>query len=267
MPGSFGRLPPKALCFSKNDAHTLPLRVSDLDSLVLIGPTAGQLAAGFLGERGYGFEARMVSPAALGTHISYSPAVDLTGLPIPGLFLSHDGQPGLLRRREGADTAETRVDTSLELTLDAGADYSWRGTLTVPVDGDYTFMVQPALDHGSEGGGTILLDGATVARTGGPGFGGTGMVAKKWSGHGLPTTDGRDNGRGATVHLTAGPHRFELTANSTGDAPLRIRYAWITPEQRRAEIASAVAAARKGPHRDRVCLVRNRHDGSARRAE
>ena len=34
-------------------------------------------------------------------------------------------------------------------------DYSWTGILTVPVAGDYTLMVQPALTGGSEGGGTV----------------------------------------------------------------------------------------------------------------
>ena len=216
----------------KNATNALPLRTKDLDSLVLIGPTAGQLAAGFLGERAYGFEARMLSPLAAlradapRAKISYSPGVDLTGVPIPASALSQDGHPG-----------------SPSLVLDANTDYSWRGTLAVPLDGDYTFMVQPALDHGSEGGGSISIDGVPVARTGGPGFGGTGMVAKKWSSL-LPTTDGRDNGRGASVRLTAGPHRIELAANSTGDGQLRIRFAWITPELRRAGIDAAVAAAR-----------------------
>lgn len=206
----------------KNDGNALPLRAHDLDSLVLIGPTAGQLAAGFLGERAYGFEKRMVSPLtalradAPKAKISYAPGVDLTGIPIPGIPVA---------------------------VVDANTDFSWHGTLAVPTAGDYAFLVQPALDHGSEGGGSISIDGIPVARTGGPGFGGTGMVAKKWSSL-LPTTDGRDNGRGASVHLTAGPHQFEVTANSIGEGPLRIRFAWITPELRRAGIDAAVDAAR-----------------------
>ena len=57
--------------------------------------------------------------------------------------------------------------------LAAGADYSWSGVLTAPEDGEYTLMVQPALEGGSEGGGTVTVDGRLVARTGGPGFGGT----------------------------------------------------------------------------------------------
>ncbi len=115
--------------------------------------------------------------------------------------------------------------------------------LTVPEEGDYTFMVQPALGKGSEGGGSIMIDGRRAARTGGPGFGGTGMVAKKWSSL-LPTTDGRDNGRGVTLHLSAGEHKIQLTANSTGEGPLSIRFNWITPQARRAGIDAAVAAAR-----------------------
>jgi beta-glucosidase len=206
----------------KNDANALPLKVQDLNSLVVIGPTAGQLAAGYMGERSYGFETRMVSPlsalraAASPSGVSYSNGVDLTGIPIPGI-------PNPI--------------------VDAGTDYSWRGTLAVPAEGNYTFLVQPALDHGSEGGGSITLDGVLAARTGGPGFGGTGIRPRKWSSL-LPTTDGRDNGRGTTVHLTAGPHKIELIANSIGDGPLRIRFAWITPELRRAGIEAAVRAAR-----------------------
>ena len=232
----------------RNEGNALPLNAKDLSSLVLIGPTAGQLAAGYLGERAYGFETRLVSPlAALGAKIAYSPGVDLTGVPIPAAALSHDGRSGLLRRRESVDAPNAAIDATLDFhdstALAAGADYSWSGTLTIPAGGDYTFLVQPALQNGSEGGGSIAIDGIPAAKTGGPGFGGTGMVAKKWSGI-VPTTDGRDNGSSASLHLTAGAHRIELTANSTGEGPLNIRFAWITPEARRAGIDAAVAAAK-----------------------
>jgi beta-glucosidase len=146
----------------------------------------------------------------------------------------------------GADVTATQRDTSLDFqaagALEASADFAWSGTVTIEEEGDYTFLVQPALDGGSEGGGSVLIDGKRTARTGGPGFGGTGMVAKKWSGI-VPTVDGRDNGMG-TVHLSAGAHRIDLTANSTGEAPLRIRFSWITPAMRRAATDAAVEAAR-----------------------
>jgi beta-glucosidase len=202
------------------DRGGLPLNADDLKSLAIIGPTGGQVAAGFLGERGYGFESRLISPLAAlrrsapSARIEYSPGVDLTGvaMPVP--------QPALA----------------------PGSEFSWSGTLDAPEDGDYALMVQPAVGDRAAGGGTITVDGRLVARTGGPGFGGTGMKPKKWSSL-LPTTDGRDNGRG-TVHLAAGPHTIELAGHSIGGVPLDIRFAWITPEMRRTEIASAVALAK-----------------------
>jgi beta-glucosidase len=110
------------------------------------------------------------------------------------------------------------------------------GTVNVTSEGDYTFMVQTA-----SGDGAITVDGRAVVRSddfvpgGGGGF-------KKWSSL-LPTNDGRDNPRG-TLHLTAGAHKIETTANSTGKAPLRIRFAWMTPELREANISAAVAVAK-----------------------
>jgi beta-glucosidase len=134
------------------------------------------------------------------------------------------------------------VDFQGPSALPPDADSSWTGTLTVPAAGDYTFLVQPSESGGSEGGGSLAIDGQVVARNGGPGFGGSGMVTKKWSSL-LPTTDGRDNGRGS-LRLTAGPHAIELAAHSIGQGPLDIRFAWITPEMRRSGIDAAVAAAR-----------------------
>jgi beta-glucosidase len=232
----------------RNERGLLPLTASDLDSVLLVGPTAGQLAAGFMGERGYGFEQRLVSPLAAlravapKASVAYSAGVDLTGVPIPPSALGS----GLVRKREAVESAATRIDTSLDFhlatALEPSADFSWSGSLTIAEEGEYTFLVQPLLAGGSEGGGSLSIDGRRVARTGGPGFGGTGMTARKWSSL-LPTTDGRDNGRGV-LRLTAGQHRIDLTANSTGEGPLSIRFSWITPAMRRAAIDAAVAAAR-----------------------
>jgi beta-glucosidase len=206
----------------RNAANALPLGPHDLASLVFIGPTAGQLAAGYLGERGYGFESRLVSPLAAmrrTSHVEYSPGVDLTGSTIVA--------------------SGTRLEFN---SIAPDSDFQWSGTLNIEEEGDYTFLVQPKLGQGSEGSGTLMIDGKRAARTGGPGFGGTGVKAKKWSGI-VPTTDGRDNGIGAAVHLTRGPHRIDLTANSTGEGPLSIRYAWITPQARRSAIDAATRSA------------------------
>lgn len=233
----------------KNDGQTLPLGMDDLRSLAVIGPTGGQPAVGYLGERGRGFENRLVAPLAAlrasapGASIDYTVGDDLTGETISGLALSHGGQPGLVRTQTAPATGATQVDRALDFkgreALEPGTEYTWAGTLTVAGEADYTFMVQ-AGGRGAEGGGTITIDGHPTARSGV--FGTGGVVDKKWSSL-LPTTDGRDNAR-AGAHLTAGAHRIEITASSIGGAPLDIRFAWMTPELRQANIAAAVAAAK-----------------------
>ncbi len=206
----------------KNDNNTLPLTAGDLASLAVIGPTGGQLASGFMGERAFGFESRLIAPLAAlrmlvpQAKVAYSVGVDLTGVPIPNF-------------RNSA-------------TLEPATEETWTGMLKVQREGDHTFMVQPAIDGDAEGGGSLSIDGQVVAGTGGPGFGGSGVAAKKWSSL-LPTTDGRDNGRG-TVRLAAGEHKIEVTAHSVGEAPLNIRFAWMTPELRQAAIAAAVEVAK-----------------------
>jgi beta-glucosidase len=203
-----------------NEGGALPLAAADLASLAVIGPTGGQLAAGFLGERAAGFANRLVSPLAAlrklapGARIVYAVGGDLTGVPI---FRSPSA-------------------------LAPGTEYSRTGTLAIAEAGDYAFSVQAVNGNGAEGNGAIAIDGRPVSRTGGFGFAGGGAAAKKWSSI-VPTTDGRDNPR-AIVHLTAGKHRIELTANSTGTAPLSVRFAWMTPAIRRANLEAAVAAAK-----------------------
>jgi beta-glucosidase len=232
----------------KNEGHALPLTAADLASLAVIGPTGAQVAAGFLGERAAGFPARLVGPLAAlrkiapQARITYAVGADLTGVAIPSTALSYDGRPGLLRRQTTPDTGAMELDASLDFqgptALAPGTEYAWSGTLTAPVEGDYTFAVQA----GADGSGTMAVDGQALGRSAGFGFAGGGAAVKKWSSI-IPTTDGRDNPR-ATVHLAAGEHRIELTASSTGPAPLSIRFAWITPQLRQANLEAAVASAR-----------------------
>jgi beta-glucosidase len=231
----------------RNEGPSLPLTAADLASLAVIGPTGGQVAAGFMGERAAGFPDRLVGPLAAlrksapRARIAYAVGVDLTGVAIPAAALSHDNRPGLLRRQTTPDTGATEVDGTLDFrgaaALAPGTEYAWSGILMVPSEGDYTFAAQAA-----NGSGTITVDGQALTRSGGFGFAGGGAAVKKWSSI-VPTTDGRDNPR-ATVHLAAGTHRIELTASSTGTAPLSIRFAWMTPALRQANLEAAVAAAR-----------------------
>ena len=61
----------------------------------------------------------------------------------------------------------------------------------------------------------------------------------------MPTTDGLDNVRVA-VQLTAGSHSIEIsTSSDSSNAPVQIRLNWYTPEQREADHAAAIAAAKK----------------------
>jgi beta-glucosidase len=233
----------------KNEGNALPLSAGDLASLAVIGPTGGQLASGFMGERAYGFESRLVSPLAAlrklapGAKIAYSVGNDLTGVPVSGPALSYDGKPGLLRKETSGGTGATVLDQTMDFqgpaALEPGTAYAWTGTLTVPSEGDYTFMVQTASGNGAAGVGEVLVDGASAVRSGGfRGFGGAG---KKWSSL-LPTADGRDNSRGM-LHLAKGAHQIDINASSTGTRPLNIRFSWMTPEMRRANIDAAVAVA------------------------
>ena len=50
----------------KNEGGVLPLKAADLDSVVLIGPTAGQVdSIGINGERSVGLPERQVGPLAM----------------------------------------------------------------------------------------------------------------------------------------------------------------------------------------------------------
>ncbi len=193
------RLAAQSAVLLKNDG-LLPLAASDLESLAVIGPTARQLAAGYMGERAYGFEDRLISPLdalrklAPRARITFAVGDDLTGVELP----------------------------------------TGNGTLEIPEDGEYTFMVQT-----SGGDGEILLNGRVVVQS--SGFRGFGSAHRKWSSL-LPTIDGLDNSR-ATVRLTTGRYRLQTrTAPSRGGSP-RVRFAWMTPALRRRNLEEAVTAA------------------------
>ncbi len=105
----------------KNEGNLLPLTAEDLSSLAVIGPAAAQLAAGFLGERAYGFKHRLIPPLealrrlAPRARITYSAGKDLAGEAVVAaraartavIFAWHetgasfslpDGQDDLIRR-------------------------------------------------------------------------------------------------------------------------------------------------------------------------
>jgi len=263
----------------KNEQGVLPLKPADLNSLVLIGPGAGQVdAIGTFGERSGGLTERQVGPLeALKTeapkteapkteapkeealkkealkkeekssgmrdaHITWAVDDDMTGVPVDAALLSHDGKPGLLRTDASGHTG---VDPQLNFThsngksLPANGAQTWSGVLTVPSEGEYWLYLQAL------GARSILqIDGKEVGRTGAVKGTVHGDIQYATQDNAFPTTDGLDNVR-RSVHLTAGPH--QLVVESTGDTsnqPEQIRLNWVTPELRQRDHAAAIDAAK-----------------------
>ncbi len=232
----------------KNEDHALPLKAAGLDDVVLIGPTAGQVdSIGINGERSVGLPAREVGPLAAMEKISGHPQIrfavadDMNGTTVPASALGHDGQPGLVRTGFG----QTQVDAQLDFTTKNGhalppnATLAWKGTLTPPHAGEYWLYLQALGTNAS-----IAIDGKPLARTGAFQGGVHGDILQANQDNVVPTPDGLDNLRRA-VQLTAGPHAIEvkITPDSSG-ASVQVRLNWYTPEQRAADAAAAIAAAK-----------------------
>jgi beta-glucosidase len=233
----------------KNDDHALPLKSADLDSVVLIGPTAGQVdSIGINGERSVGLPARQLGPLAAMKKISGNQGIqfavndDMTGRPIPAAALSHDGKPGLLRTAGAASQTDEQIDFTAQRgnPLPPNSIVTWKGTVTPPHAGNYWLYLQ-ALGTNA----TISLDGKRLAATGAFQGGVHGDILQANQDNVLPTPDGLDNVR-RPVELTAGPHAIEIsTSTDTSSAPVQVRLNWYTPEQRKADHAAAIAAAKK----------------------
>ncbi len=233
----------------KNE-HALPLKQEDLQSLALIGPGAGQVAAiGTFGERSPGLTERQVGPlealrkGAPRAKIAFAVDDDMTGAPVPADVLSHDGNPGLLRTSDGSKAV---VDAELNFThsngrsLPANGMVSWTGTLTAPAAGDYWFYLQ-ALGARA----MLSIDGKRVGQTGATKGTVHGDVQHATQDNGFPTTDGLDNVR-RSVELTAGAHAITVMASGdTSNQPEQVRLNWTTPEQRARDHAAAIDAAKR----------------------
>jgi beta-glucosidase len=234
----------------KNEGGVLPLKQEDLQSLAMIGPGAGQVAAiGTFGERSPGLTERQIGPVealkktASGAQVSFAVDDDMTGVPVPASVLSHEGQPGLLRT---GSSAKSSVDAVLDFThsngkaLPANETVTWTGTLTVPADGDYWMYLQVLGARGR-----LMLDGKRVGQTGAAKGTVHGDIQYATQDNGFPTVDGLDNVRRA-VHLTAGPHEISVMAHGdTSNAPEQVRLNWTTPEQRMRDHQAAIDAAKK----------------------
>src|SRR5512132_3096916 len=230
----------------KNKAGTLPLGQADLRSLAVIGTTARTLLVGGGGSsRVIGVTRREISPltalrrrAGRQGNISFRVGRDVQGVAVPSSALTPPnaapGQHGLLRTN--TVTGATQVDPNVDFV---GPRATWTGTLTAPTAGDYLLAVQTA---GT--GATLTVDGTQVVTGGILALLGTTLHR---------TTDGLANSF-VHLHLSAGPHTIAVTAApipafppfiEASSGPVQIRLAWITPQQRQANLATAAAAARR----------------------
>ncbi len=232
----------------KNEGGALPLKSADLDSVVLIGPTAGQVdAIGINGERSVGLPERQVGPLAAMKRISGNRNIrfavddDMTGSTVPASDLSYNAKPGLLRTGSGSP----QVDAQLNFTISGGnalapnTTATWKGSLVAPSTGTYWLYLQ-ALGCNAR----IFVDDKPLAGTGASQGGNHGDVLQANQDNVVPTPDGLDNVRRA-IMLTTGPHSIEVQTSPDGsNAPVQVRLNWYTPERRKADHEAAVAAAK-----------------------
>ncbi|MEW1780019.1 glycoside hydrolase family 3 C-terminal domain-containing protein [Streptomyces sp. NPDC086777] len=187
----------------KNTGAALPLTGKDT-SIGLIGPTArtpkvtGGGSSHVVPDSAASPLDTVTARAGRHTTVRYAAGGD-TGDPIPASALS----PAL----------PVDADGTIPVTPDASFDYS--GTLTVPTDGDYSFVFDLPAAYG-----LLKIDGNSVVT----GFLGTST---------------------ATVHLTAGTHTFAAGALAIQGGPTKVRLDWVTPQAAQAARDQAVALARQ----------------------
>jgi beta-glucosidase len=229
----------------KNEDHILPLEQNE--TIALIGPTAGQVAAiGTFGERSPGIPERQVGPLAAikrlapDAKIAFAVADDMTGTTIPATLLTHDGQPGLLRSEtSGPSVTDATINFTGINALPPNTVATWNGDLHIPSDGIYWLYLQ-ALGTRC----TIAIDGKELGRTGAVKGTVHGDIQHATQDNGIPTTDGLDNVRRA-IHLTQGSHSITVaTSVDTSNAPVQIRLNWMPPEAREQAHAAAIDAAK-----------------------
>lgn len=237
----------EAAVLLKNEGGILPLKAAELDSVVLIGPTALQVdAIGVNGERSVGLPERQVGPLEAARKISGNANIrfavddDMDGTPVPASALSHNGKPGLERTVNGAAQTDAQVNFVGGNALPANSVVTWKGSLTAPHAGNYWIYLQAMGTNA-----TIAIDGKRLAGTGAFQGGVHGDILQANQDNVVPTTDKLDNVR-RSVELTAGPHAIEIkTSPDTSNSPVQVRFNWYTPEQRKADHEAAIAAAKR----------------------
>jgi beta-glucosidase len=256
----------------KNADNVLPLSLSDLRSVAVIGPTGRQVMVnGGQGERARGFPDRdKISPlqmlqvlAPRGSHFTYSPGVDWIGSVVPTSALS----PGLTRTE--SDSKTTQIDKTIDYgtsgpnDLKPGVTYTWTGSLMVPAaDTYYLWFQQSWLD--ARLGGTQSLT-ITIDGTSEPLF----VPGVPVSTYPTGIVPPLGTNRGAVVTLGAGSHTITITTAIPLNGaypinlpvqipvtpPITFRFTWSRLGD---TISAAVAAARSA----KVAVVFAEDNGS-----
>ena len=234
----------------KNQNHALPITPSDLKSLAIIGPGAGQtITIGLSMEKALGIPGREPSPLAAlqqatrnipDRHIIYAVADDMTGTPIPASWFSHSGQPGLAKEdsKGGIEAIDPMVDFTIKSgrALPAGSSFTWRGTLEVPETGTYWIYMQLLGCSGQ-----LTIDDMPAGNS--AGLFQHGDFVQPAEDNVLPTKDTLDDVRRA-IHLTKGTHSLVLAERGDGSGrPVQIRLNWMPPAARKHDYQAALDAA------------------------
>ena len=115
----------------KNEGGVLPLKAADLDSVVLIGPTAGQVdAIGLSGERSVGIPQRQVGPLEALKKISGNRKYSICGC---GRYDGADDSGGAVEARWTTWIVRT---TDGKTQTDAQLNFTGANALAAEFDGD-----------------------------------------------------------------------------------------------------------------------------------
>ena len=241
-----------AAALLKNKDRALPITPTDLKSLAIIGPGAGQtITIGLSMEKSVGIPGREPSPLEAlkqttenipDRHILYAVADDMTGTPIPASQFLHSGEPGIAR--EDGKGQSVGVDSTVDFTLKsghalpAGSSFTWRGTLDISETGTYWIYLQ-LLGCSAR----LEIDGMPAGHS--AGLFQHGDFVQPAEDNVLPTTDTLDDVRRA-VQLTKGTHSLVLTEQGDQSGrPVQIRLNWMPPAARARDYQAALDAARQ----------------------
>ncbi|KAL1306871.1 hypothetical protein AAFC00_005521 [Neodothiora populina] len=235
------------------------LPISNDASIAVIGPNGLQYTSGTnFAERAFGCPDRRISSLVAleqrkgGASIPSAVGIDLEGTVIPSsALISLNGTSGLSRNDSfGFTVIDQEVDSDGLDQLPANRSYTWQGFIRTNTSGLYRLSLQrefSLLNNGNNNSdyhnifsvGSLGVNGSRIAN-GYRIFGDGGI--RPWS-YSITTRAGWDN-IAATVYLSAGVHNISFGIVGVIQQPASVRLCWVTPEQREADITTAVDLAK-----------------------